>query len=203
MPTTYYKRYRMEFDLRRTPIPAAALPDGYSWMPWHPSLNQAHAAVKFQCFRGEMDAHVFGSLGDIGGCRRLMSDISSHEGFVPAATWLVRFVANEFRHPTLCGTIQGLRRSRWLGAVQNIGVIPEHRGLGLGRALLLRSLAGFKGVGLQRVTLEVTAANEPAVELYRTVGFQLVRTSYREVTTPSAPRGTADARSGKTAPQIC
>lgn len=186
MPTTYYKRYRMEFDFRQTAVPDAELPDGYSWLAWHPSLNQAHASVKFQCFRGELDSQVFLSLGDIGGCRRLMSDISSHEGFLPGATWLVRFIANDFRHPVLCGTIQGLRRSRWLGAVQNVGVIPEHRGQGLGKALLLRSLAGFRTTGLQRVTLEVTAANVPAVELYRHVGFQLVRTSYREVTTPKA-----------------
>jgi hypothetical protein len=110
-----------------------------------------------------------------------MNDIASHEGFVPQATWLVRFVGSDFQPPQLCGTIQGLRRSKRLGAVQNVGVIPAHRGLGLGKALMLRSLAGFQEAGLQRVTLEVTAANVPAVELYRSLGFKLVKTSYREV----------------------
>ena len=46
---------------------------------------------------------------------------------------------------------------------------------------MLRSLAGFRDAGMQRVVLEVTAANEPAVQLYRRLGFQLVKTSYREV----------------------
>ncbi len=184
MPTTYFKRYRMEFDFRRQTVPDATLPEGYVWVAWHPSLSDAHAHVKFRSFRGELDTQVFPCLRDLPGCRKLMSDIASHDGFVPQATWLIRFIGNEFHGPLLCGTIQGLKRSRWLGAVQNVGVIPEHRGLGLGRALLLKALAGFEDARLQRVYLEVTASNDAAVQLYRQVGFRLLKTSYREVETP-------------------
>ena len=181
MSTTYYKRFGMEFDFRKATVPDPQLPDGYDLVPWHNSLRDIHARVKFECFRGEMDADVFESLSGLAGCNRLMTDIATHEGFVPQATWLVRFVGSDFQPPQLCGTIQGLRRSRRLGAVQNVGIIPEHRGLGLGKALMLRSLTGFQEAGMQRVALEVTAANEPAVALYRSLGFRLVRTSYREV----------------------
>jgi ribosomal protein S18 acetylase RimI-like enzyme len=181
MSTTYYKRYRMEFDFRKVTVPQPRLPEGYDLVAWHNSLREVHARVKFECFRGEMDADVFDSLSDLSGCNRLMSDIASHEGFVPEATWLARFVGSDFQPPLLCGTIQGLRRSKRLGAVQNVGVVPSHRGLGLGRALMQRSLAGFQEAGVQRVTLEVTAANVAAVELYRSLGFKLVKTSYREV----------------------
>jgi ribosomal protein S18 acetylase RimI-like enzyme len=181
MSTIYYKRFGMEFDFRKATVPDPQLPDGYDLIPWHSSLRDAHARVKYECFRGEMDADVFESLSDLSGCSRLMNDIASHEGFVPQATWLLRFIGSDFQSPQLCGTIQGLRRSRRQGAVQNIGIIPTQRGLGLGKALMLRALAGFREAGLQRVVLEVTAANEPAVELYRKLGFRLVRTSYREV----------------------
>lgn len=183
MSTTYYKRFRMEFDFRRATVPEPRLPEGYDWVAWHPSLSQRHARVKYECFRDEVDSQVFRSLYDLPGCERLMADIASHNGFVREATWLVRFTGNEFHGPLLCGTIQGLRTSRWLGSIQNVGVIPEHRGQGLGRALVFRALEGFRSTGLHRVALEVTAANSHAVDLYRQLGFKHVSTSYREVHT--------------------
>lgn len=181
MATIYYKRFGMEFDFRKVTVPEPRVPEGYDLIPWHPTLRDVHARVKYECFRGEMDSEVFESLSALTGCNRLMTDIASHEGFVPQATWLARFVGSDFQSPQVCGTIQGLRRSRRQGAIQNVGVLPDHRGLGLGKALMLRSLAGFRDAGMQRVVLEVTAANEPAVELYRRLGFQLIRTRYREV----------------------
>ena len=193
MSTTYYKRYRMEFDFRRATVPDPQLPDGYDWVPWHHALGPIHARVKHECFRDEMDSHVFVSLSDLPGCERLMTEISGHKGFVRGATWIVRFVGNEFHAPVPCGTIQGLRVSKRLGSVQNVGVVAEHRGQGLGKALVLQALLGFRGAGLQRVRLEVTSANKPAVQLYRRLGFRHVSTNYREVHTPVlAPKPTRE-----------
>ncbi|REJ87587.1 MAG: GNAT family N-acetyltransferase [Planctomycetota bacterium] len=185
MPTTYYKRYRMEFDFRRGRRPEVFLPEGYEWVAWEPSLRSAHANVKFESFRGEIDSQVFTCLSDLPGCSRLMQDISEHEGFLSEATWMVRSVGNSFREPVLVGTIQGLKKSRWAGSIQNVGVVPDHRNIGLGRALIAKSLAGFHRAGLQRVTLDVTAANAHAVQLYRALGFRCLSTSYREVETPA------------------
>ena len=44
---------------------------------------------------------------------------------------------------------------------------------------LSRTLHGFRAAGLRRVYLEVTAENTPAVELYRSVGFRVIRTMYK------------------------
>jgi ribosomal protein S18 acetylase RimI-like enzyme len=196
MSTTYYKRHRMEFDFRRATVPEPQLPEGYDWVPWHRSLSVVHARVKYECFRDEMDSHVFASLSDVAGCERLMADIVSHAGFVSQAAWMVRFVGNEFHGPVLCGTIQGLRTSRRLGSIQNVGIVADHRGLGLGRALVLRALEGFRAAGMHRVSLEVTAANTPAVQLYRRLGFKHVSTSYREVKTPSVLKSHERAMAG-------
>jgi ribosomal protein S18 acetylase RimI-like enzyme len=98
---------------------------------------------------------------------------------VPEATWLVtrRSLPDDFFAD--CGTIQGLAASSALGAIQNVGITPDARGLGLGRALVLKALHGFRAAGLRRVYLEVTAENSPAVELYRGVGFRIIRTMYK------------------------
>lgn len=182
MNLTYFKRFRMEIDLAALgKRPEPVLPAGYRWLGWSADLVEAHADAKYRSFRTEIDANVFPCLGDSGGCLRLMHEISEKDGFMPTATWLI---ANEWppEEPTdYCGTIQGVVDRSGFGAIQNVGITPEHRGRGLGTALLLRSLAGFRGAGLRRVYLEVTAQNDGAIKLYERLGFRTVRTVYKSV----------------------
>lgn len=61
------------------------------------------------------------------------------------------------------------------GWIQYLGIVPEHRGRGLGRLLLLRGLAGFFDDGVRRVELTVSSANVPAARaLYDSVGMREV-----------------------------
>ena len=182
----YFRRFRMEFNFREREIPDPELPPGYRFVPWNPTDLDRHAVTKFECFRGELDSLVFPCLSTLDGCRRLMLEIASQRTFLPKATWLISF-GDEGSTSSLvdCGTIQGLANSREAGSVQNVGVSPEHRGLGLGRALVLQALLGFREAGLRRVYLEATAENAPAVELYRSIGFRLIRTTFRQITDSS------------------
>ncbi len=65
------------------------------------------------------------------------------------------------------GTVQGVIDRSGLGMIQNLGIVPEARNLGLGTSLLLQSLGGFRRCGIERGMLEVTADNIGAVRLYR------------------------------------
>jgi GNAT superfamily N-acetyltransferase len=170
---TYFKRYRMELELRDLP-PVPPLPAGFEWIAWRDNLLEAHAEIKFHCFHDELDSWVFPSLGSRPGCSELMRNIATRATFVPEATWLL---ANEFG---ACGTVQGLRDKSY-GAIQNLGVLAEQRGRGLGKLLLLKALHGFRRAGLRRAYLEVTARNEAAVRIYRGLGFRATRTLYRGV----------------------
>lgn len=184
--TKYFRRFRMEFDLTRR-IPDPILPDGYRWTAWNQALIESHAEVKSASFRGEVDTQLFRSLSNVDGCRCLMREITLHPEFIPDSTWLIRYQPDFEMPPENCGTIQGLRRSRIIGAIQNVGIVPEHRGQGLGRALVLKALQGFRRARLARVCLDVTAKNTKAVELYRSIGFRLLRTSYKEVQVMNEP----------------
>jgi len=184
MSVRYLKRVKMEFDFRWGVPERARLPKGFHWRPWSPQLIRTHADVKFRSFRNELDSLVFPALGTYSGCENLMQGMSKHSGFLPQATWLIEAEGGSLSGPIPCGTIQGLERSTTLGTIQNVGVIPAYRGKGLGRALLLKALAGFRSCGLLRVTLEVTEENEPAMRLYESIGFRAISTSYREVEFP-------------------
>jgi len=157
------------------------MPPGYEIWPWTAELLESHAAAKYLSFCDELDSQVFPCLGDLGGCRRLMNEISHRDGFVPEATWLINH-RTEGQPSVPCGTVQGIRDPiSGMGAIQNLGVCPEHRGRGLGSVLLLQALRGFESKGVQRGCLEVTAKNEGAVRLYRRFGFRHVKTIYKTV----------------------
>lgn len=178
MGLTYFKRFRMEIDLGGRLPPEPALPPGYRLIPWRPDLLPAHAEAKFNSFRAEIDANVFPCLGAYDGCVRLMQEISRKEGFLPEATWLL---ACDDPTAEFCGTIQGIRDRSGLGAIQNLGIVPEHRNRGLGSCLMHRSLVGFHRANVRRVFLEVTAQNEGAIKLYRRLGYIKARTVYKAV----------------------
>lgn len=174
MSITYYKRFRMEVDLDQSTRPAE-LPLPFRWVAWRESLLDLHAEVKFLSFRDEIDAHVFPCLGDRFGCQRLMREIRRKPGFLPNSTWLIACPEG------FCGTVQGVIDRGPIGAIQNVGVVPSYRGLGLGRALVRQALEGFYRAGLRRAYLEVTAENSHAVMLYREVGFRRSKTLYKAV----------------------
>lgn len=178
MGLTYFKRFRMEFDLVRQTIPNAPLPAGFELVPYSAELVGEHAATKYESFRHEMDVNVFPCLGRRDGCLRLMREITSRSNFVPGATWLCRHREHNSNRTIGVGTIQGLSIDGW-GAIQNLGISPAFRSRGLGSSLLHHAAMGFKKAGLKRMHLEVTTDNTAAIRLYERIGFQKTEVVYK------------------------
>lgn len=55
--------------------------------------------------------------------------------------------------------------------VLGIGLLPQFRGQGLGKRLILRTLDTARAFGLTRVELRVREDNASAIALYRKIGF--------------------------------
>jgi N-acetylglutamate synthase-like GNAT family acetyltransferase len=117
-------------------------------------------------------------------------EIRNKPGFLPQATWLIAFGRSP-EELQWCGTIQGVVDRGGCGLIQNIGIVPGHRGIGLGTCLIEQALLGFRQHGLRTASLEVTADNGRAVRLYQRLGFRRVRTaglSGDSRSSPSSPR---------------
>lgn len=178
MALTYFKRFRMEIDLRGRDLASVWLPIDFRFLPWSPSLLEVHAETKYASFHNELDSDVFPCLSDYPGCLRLMREIVGKQGFLPQATWLLAYTPEGGR-AEYCGTVQGVIDRSGMGAIQNLGIVPEFRGVGLGTALMFKALSGFQQAGVRRVYLEVTAQNTGAVRLYKRLGFSRARTVYK------------------------
>jgi [ribosomal protein S18]-alanine N-acetyltransferase len=169
----------MEMRIERESLSSRQPPAGFDLLPWSSRLSALHAEVKYRSFREEIDSHVFPCLGELEGCQRLMREISGRQDFVPKATWLMVAKGSGERVMQPVGTIQGLRSSAREGAIQNIGVHPDYRGLGLGTQLIQAAIQGFLNSGCRRVHLEVTAQNTAAIRLYERLGFRRVETLFK------------------------
>jgi len=166
-------------------------PSGIRMMPWANGLLRDHGKVKYESFRNEMDATVFSCLGQRDGCIRLMKDLAGRTDFVPEATWLALGPYGPGGKLLPIGTIQGLRADVGKeselptstegpqGSIQNVGIIPSCRGMGLGRVLLAYALAGFQEIGCKSVALEVTSHNTAAICLYLSMQFAITQTIYK------------------------
>jgi [ribosomal protein S18]-alanine N-acetyltransferase len=69
------------------------------------------------------------------------------------------------------------------GHVVSVAVLPEHRGKGLGKALMLEGINGVMRRKSDEIYLEVRKSNESAIKMYQKIGFQIkskLRAYYRD-----------------------
>ena len=62
------------------------------------------------------------------------------------------------------------------GHIVSIAILEGHRNFGVGRALIEESLKGMKERGCTETYLEVRVSNDPAVDLYKKLGFSIITT---------------------------
>ena len=147
------------FEMRRpatAPPPPEALPPGWSWATVdHARVDEAHAAL-IEMFRDAISTSV-PPLIDF---RRAV--VSG------AATWRALLDGDR---------IAGLVRIASDGArakVRVLGRVPAYRGQGLGPRLMTEALRLLDAGGAGDVELDVEAANERALDLYRRFCFEVV-----------------------------
>ena len=170
----------MVFDFAKTHLALPDLQPGFWFADWSNALIEPHADVLHRSFRDDSDGAVFTTFREYGLCRLLIETIAESHLFLPDATLLIA-AGNPDGIFEYVANIQGLKLSDDIGAIQNVAVLPEYRRQGLAKNLVLRALQGFQHAGIQRVSLEVTAENLPAVKLYEQIGFTTFNTYFKEV----------------------
>ena len=71
-----------------------------------------------------------------------------------------------------CNVVRDTRPGYEHGGRLGMGILPAHRGCGVGRQLLHAALDAARAKGFERVGLEVYTWNGRAVQLYEAAGFE-------------------------------
>ncbi|HEV2757112.1 MAG TPA: GNAT family N-acetyltransferase [Actinomycetota bacterium] len=153
---------RMEIELASRPgVPDA--PPGVAVRPYEPGRDEAaaHAAFNRAWAQYEGDRWAPEPL------ERFLEHTEA-DTFDPA-TWHLAEEDGAIVAFSLCDQYPDL------GWVQYLGTVPEARGRGLGRLLLLHSFATYWDRGVRRVGLTVSSSNLPAARaLYESAGMREV-----------------------------
>ncbi len=98
---------------------------------------------------------------------RLVPALRAH----PATLIFLAYVGDEAVGIATCFLGLSTFSARPLVNVHDLAVVPEHRGRGVGRALLAAVEAGARARGCVKVTLEVGEQNARARQVYEAAGF--------------------------------
>jgi ribosomal protein S18 acetylase RimI-like enzyme len=143
----------LRFDLASQALPEAPLPGEVTVAEWTPELVERF----FAAYRGSF------------------ADRPGFPGW-SAGRWIKWIAADDDFRPqwSLLATVDGEGDVAFIACAQDwvvqVGVLPGHRGRGLGPALVVEALRRMRSSGATEALLDVNV-NNPAGRLYRRLGF--------------------------------
>lgn len=165
-----HARLFMTLPLSNLNLDVSTLASDIELRRWSEQDYQASAGIITAAYRNHVDSEINDQYRTLSGSLRFLNNIVRFPGcgiFDPESS----FVAVDRSGQALVGVILCSRVRHDTGHVTQICVLPEYRGHGLGKSLLAataRNLTQRKFTGL---SLTVTEANTPAVDLYERIGF--------------------------------
>lgn len=156
-----FSRTRMEAPTKRSETPPAA-----KLQP--PEEDEVLGLTKFltEVYEGHMEQQYGMHVGSEEEWRGYVAGLLKGDSgrFMPDASYVV---LDEDR------IIGAILVTHWMGMplVSELGVAKDHRGRGIGRALLRASIDRLARLDEPRLALYVTIGNDPAIALYRSLDF--------------------------------
>ncbi len=140
-------------------------PKGIVWKRWTAWRRRKFARTIARTYEGSLDCPAMAGL------RTAQDALETHRatGVFRAGAWHLAMEAREAVGVVLTSAVEGR------GDLVYLGVVPEARGRGVGRALLGQAIRDTARMGLVALTVAVDTRNGPAMRLYAGAGFKEVR----------------------------
>lgn len=143
---------------------------GLTLHSWRPAHYESAANLIHHCYNGHMDAQINDQYKSLNGAQRFLHNIIRFPGcgiFSAEDSWVLRdALTAEVKAVLLCSHIRSD-----VGHITQLCVAPSLRGHGLGQLLLDHCATQAADRGLASLSLTVTEANVPALNLYRRNAF--------------------------------
>jgi len=169
-----HARLFMALPLSQASIDARLVASDVEIRRWTEQDYQPSASIITAAYRNHVDSEINDQYRTLSGSLRFLNNIVRFPGcgtFDPESS----FVAVNCRKDALVGVILCSRVRYDTGHVTQLCVLPECRGLGLGKSLLGATARSLNQRKFSALSLTVTEANSPAVELYARLGFETRR----------------------------
>lgn len=140
-------------------------PPGLVWLGYSRLRHRKFADTIARTYEGSLDCPGLAGLRPIG------DSIATHKHtgvFTPKA-WRLALTDGRPLGVVMVNNLQGR------GELTYLGVVPEARGRGTGRALVDRAIRDTAEMGLPQMGLAADVSNEPAMRLYAAAGFKEIR----------------------------
>jgi len=137
------------------------------WLPYSDHHHDEFVRVVTQTYEGTLDCSRIAEIRDV---TLTLESYRTRGGFDPSL-WLLGEIEGEYAACLLLSYEPNQR----ICEVAYLGVVPKHRGKGLGRKMMEKGLfeVSLRATGCL-LKLAVDEANFPAVKLYRELGFLVV-----------------------------
>lgn len=138
---------------------------GLAWQRYSFLRHRRFADTIARTYEGSLDCPK------LAGLREIDDTIETHKrtGRFSPKTWRLAVADRQPRGVAMVNELEGRAELIYLG------VVPEARGRGIGRALLAQAMRDAATMGLTQVGLAVDVNNIPATRLYAAAGFTEVR----------------------------
>ncbi|MCX5649036.1 MAG: GNAT family N-acetyltransferase [Planctomycetota bacterium] len=135
------------------------------WKRWTPWRRRQFARTIARTYEGSLDCPAMAGL------RTAQDALATHRatGVFRAGAWHLALEGGEAVGVVLASEVEGR------GDLVYLGVVPEARERGVGRALLGQAIRDTARMGLVTLTVAVDTENGPAWRLYAGAGFKEVR----------------------------
>jgi ribosomal protein S18 acetylase RimI-like enzyme len=140
-------------------------------VPWSEAYQEESASLITRSYVGHIDSEINDQYRSADGALRFLTNIIQYPGcgtFCGPAS----FVSIDPITQRMSGMCLSSLVSETTGHITQLCVAPEHRGIGLARELLRRSLLALAARRVIRVSLTVTTLNHKAIRLYQRMGFK-------------------------------
>ena len=148
--------------------------DEFELRRWNETDYQGAASVITAAYRTHIDSEINDQYRTVTGSLRFLNNIVRFPGcglFDAASS----YIAFDLRSKAPVGLILCSQVRNDVGHITQVCVLPEHRGKGIGEALLAANVAELKRRNFNMLSLTVTEANHSAVELYKRLGYSVER----------------------------
>jgi ribosomal protein S18 acetylase RimI-like enzyme len=168
-----FARLFMHLTLAQARTPRA-LPGDVELRGWTEDSFQGAAGVITAAYRGHVDSEINDQYRSVSGSMRFLNNIVRFPG-CGVFDGEGSFVAIDRLTRAPIGVILCSRIKDDVGHITQVCVAPEHRGRGIGEALIGATQSSLQRRRFRALSLTVTEANRGAVELYQRLNFVVKR----------------------------